>query len=113
MGSVCGVHLWGGSGTLAKSIASLGLDGHLAMIGALDGFGGEIPALPMIFAALRVSAVMVGSRADQEALVAFMQDKGLHPVIDSVFAFDEAEAAYVRTERGAFGKVIVSLAEPT
>lgn len=103
----------GGSGTLAKSIASLGLDGHLALIGALDGFGGEIPALPMIFAALRVSAVMVGSRADQEALVAFMQDKGLRPVIDSVFAFDEAEAAYARTARGAFGKVIVSLAEPT
>lgn len=102
----------GGSGTLSRSIASLGLDGHLAMIGALDGFGGDIPGMPMIFSALRVSAVMVGSRADQEALVAFMQDKGLRPIIDSVFAFDDADAAYARTEEGAFGKVIVSLENP-
>ena len=102
----------GGSGTLQKSIASLGLDGHLAMIGALDGFGGEIPGMPMIFSALRVSAVMVGSRADQEALIAFMQSKGLRPIIDSVFAFDDADAAYARTEAGAFGKVIVSLENP-
>ncbi|WP_285017460.1 alpha/beta fold hydrolase [Novosphingobium sp. fls2-241-R2A-195] len=99
----------GGSGTIGKSIASLGLDGHLALIGALDGFGGDIPAMPMIFAALRVSAVLVGSRADQEALVAFMEDNSLRPVIDRVFPFEEAEAAYTRTASGAFGKVIVSL----
>ncbi|HWU03134.1 MAG TPA: alpha/beta fold hydrolase [Novosphingobium sp.] len=99
----------GGSGTLAKSIASLGLDGHMAMIGALDGFGGDIPALPMIFAALRVSAVMVGSRADQEALIAFLNEKGVRPVIDSVYAFDDAEQAYARTNAGAFGKVVISM----
>lgn len=99
----------GGSGTLSKSIASLGLDGHLAMIGALDGFGGDIPAMPMIFAALRVSAVLVGSRADQQALVAFMEEKGLRPILDRVYAFDEAEDAYARTASGAFGKIVVSM----
>ncbi|PNU06884.1 hypothetical protein A8V01_00165 [Novosphingobium guangzhouense] len=99
----------GGSGTLGKSVASLGLDGHLALIGALDGFGGDIPAMPMIFAALRVSAIMVGSRADQEALIAFMEDKALRPVIDRVFPFEQAEDAYARTASGAFGKVIVTL----
>jgi NADPH:quinone reductase-like Zn-dependent oxidoreductase/pimeloyl-ACP methyl ester carboxylesterase len=101
----------GGSGTLSKSIASLGLDGHLAMIGALDGFGGDIPALPMIFAALRVSAVMVGSRADHQDLTAFMAQKGLRPVIDSVFATDQVEQAYHRAGQGAFGKVVIKLAD--
>lgn len=99
----------GGSGTLAKSIASMGLDGHLALIGALDGFGGDIPAMPMIFAALRVSALMVGSRADHEAVLAFMHDKGLRPIIDSSFSFDDAEQAYARTGKGAFGKVVITM----
>lgn len=99
----------GGVGTLQKSIASLGLGGHLALIGALDGFGGQFDALPLIFAALRVSAVMVGSPADQAALRDFMVAHGLKPVIDSRFSFDDAEAAYAHADAGAFGKVIIQL----
>lgn len=99
----------GGTGTLAKSVASLGLNGHLALIGALDGFGGSIDAVPLIFSALRVSAVMVGSRADHVALAAFMAERGLRPVIDSQYGFDDAEAAYARAAAGAFGKVVINL----
>lgn len=99
----------GGTGTLQKSIAALGLGGHLALIGALDGFGGEINAMPLIFGALRVSAVMVGSRAEQRALTEFMVAHQLKPVIDRVFGFDEAEAAYAYAGGGAFGKVVVTL----
>jgi NADPH:quinone reductase-like Zn-dependent oxidoreductase len=99
----------GGTGTLQKSIASLGLGGHLALIGALDGFGGEINAMPLIFGALRVSAVMVGSRAEQRALTEFMVAHQLKPVIDRVFDFDAAESAYAHAARGAFGKVVVTL----
>lgn len=99
----------GGTGTLAKSVASLGLNGHLALIGALDGFGGAIDAVPLIFGALRISAVMVGSRADHTALAAFMAEHKLRPVIDSTFGFDDAEAAYARAAGGAFGKVVVTL----
>jgi NADPH:quinone reductase-like Zn-dependent oxidoreductase/pimeloyl-ACP methyl ester carboxylesterase len=99
----------GGVGTLQKSIAALGLNGHLALIGALDGFGGEMSALPLIFSALRVSAVMVGSRKDHADLAEFMVAHGLRPVIDSRFAFEDAEAAYARADAGAFGKVVVKL----
>lgn len=102
----------GGVGTLQKSLASLGLGGHLALIGALDGFGGEMSALPLIFSALRVSAVMVGSRSDHAALTAFIVEHGLKPVIDSEFGFDEAEAAYARAGEGAFGKVVIHLVPP-
>lgn len=97
----------GGAGTLQKSIASLGLGGHLALIGALEGFGGEMPVAPLIFAGLRVSAVMVGSRDDQQSLVDFMVEHRLTPLIDRTFDFNEAEAAYQHCARGAFGKVIV------
>ncbi|WP_165321870.1 alpha/beta fold hydrolase [Rhizorhabdus phycosphaerae] len=99
----------GGAGTLQKSVSALGLNGHLALIGALDGFGGTIDALPLIFSALRLSAVMVGSRKEHEDLVEFMVSKGLKPVIDSSYPFDQAEAAYARANHGAFGKVVVTL----
>lgn len=99
----------GGVGTLQKSIASLGLNGHLALIGALDGFGGQFDALPLIFAALRVSAVMVGSRQDHIDLRDFMVKHGIKPVIDEVFSFDDAAAAYARADGGVFGKVVVTL----
>jgi NADPH:quinone reductase-like Zn-dependent oxidoreductase len=100
----------GGAGTLAKSVASLGLNGHLALIGALDGFGGELNTVPLIFSGLRVSAVMVGSRADHVAVAGFMSAHGLKPVIDSAFPFDDAAAAYARAAAGPFGKVVVRLA---
>jgi len=99
----------GGAGTLQKSVASLGLGGHLSLIGALDGFGGEFNAMPLIFSALRVSAILVGSRADHEALAAFMAEHRIKPVIDSSFGFDAAEAAYARAAAGAFGKVVITL----
>lgn len=99
----------GGVGTLQKSIAALGLGGHLALIGALDGFGGEMSALPLIFSALRVSAVMVGSRADHAALADFMVAHAIKPVVDAVFDFDAAEQAYARADKGAFGKVVITL----
>jgi NADPH:quinone reductase-like Zn-dependent oxidoreductase/pimeloyl-ACP methyl ester carboxylesterase len=102
----------GGAGTLPKSIAALGLGGHLALVGALDGFGGQIDALPLIFSALRVSAVLVGSRADHQAVAAFMASHGLRPVIDRVFGFDEARAAYDHADAGAFGKVVIRMTDP-
>jgi NADPH:quinone reductase-like Zn-dependent oxidoreductase len=82
---------------------------NLALIGALDGFGGQFDALPLIFAALRVSAVMVGSRQDHIDLTAFMVKHAIKPVIDEVFSFDDAAAAYARADGGVFGKVVVRL----
>lgn len=99
----------GGVGTLQKSVAALGLNGHLALIGALDGFGGQLDALPLIFSALRVSAVMVGSQQDHADLSAFMAAHGLRPVIDRTFGFEEAEQAYALADGGVFGKVVVTL----
>ena len=99
----------GGAGTLEQSIASLGLNGHLAIIGALDGFGGEIQATPLIFSALRTSAVMVGSQADHKAVTEFMDTHKIKPVIDSEFAFGDAEEAFKRMEDGAFGKIVIQV----
>jgi NADPH:quinone reductase-like Zn-dependent oxidoreductase/pimeloyl-ACP methyl ester carboxylesterase len=99
----------GGKGTLPQSLAALGVGGHVAMIGALAGFGGEIPGFAMVMGALRVSAIVVGPRAAHVECADFLANHGLKPVVDSVYAFDDMDEAYARTHEGAFGKVVVKL----
>ena len=100
----------GGAGTLAQSIASLAPGGHLALIGGLSGFGGDIPAMALLHNNATASGIYVGSRANFEAMNAFIEKNRIRPVIDRVYELDEASAAYQRIEAGRhFGKVVVKL----
>jgi NADPH:quinone reductase-like Zn-dependent oxidoreductase/pimeloyl-ACP methyl ester carboxylesterase len=99
----------GGAGTLQKSLASLALGGHAALVGGLAGFGGEISAAGMVIGVQRISAVSVGSRADQMAVTDFLVKHGVKPVIDKVFDLGAIHEAYDRADAGAFGKVVVRL----
>ena len=100
----------GGAGTLAQSLASLAPGGHVALIGGLSGFGGSIPAMTLLHANATASGIYVGSRADFEAMIAFIEQHRIRPVIDRVYGLDEARAAYQRIESGQhLGKVLISL----
>ena len=55
-----------------------------------------------------IRRLFVGSRADFEAMNRAIAAHRLRPVIDRVFAFEEAHAAYAHVMRGdLFGKVVV------
>jgi NADPH:quinone reductase-like Zn-dependent oxidoreductase len=99
----------GGPGTLGKSLACVAPGGHIALIGVLTGFGPPKDSLfPLLARNTTMSGLYVGSRADFEAMNRFVTEKQLRPVIDRVFGFDEAPAAYAHLEAGAhFGKVVV------
>jgi NADPH:quinone reductase-like Zn-dependent oxidoreductase len=100
----------GGKDTLKHAIASLGHGGHIALIGGLGGFGGEIPALALLSSNITVSGIFVGSRADFEAMNAFIEKHRVKPVIDRTFAFADAEAAYQLMESGRFfGKIVIRM----
>lgn len=99
----------GGAGTLQRTLSSMTIGGHVAIIGALDGFGGELSAVPLIMGALRVSSVLVGSRSAHRDLTDFMIENGIRPVIGSTHAFDAADEAYRKADTGAFGKVVITL----
>jgi D-arabinose 1-dehydrogenase-like Zn-dependent alcohol dehydrogenase len=56
------------------------------------------------------SGLYVGSRADFEALVAFLGKHTFKPAIDKVFEFAEAPAAFDYMDSGSlFGKVVIRL----
>jgi NADPH:quinone reductase-like Zn-dependent oxidoreductase len=100
----------GGLGTLPQSLACLAPGGHIALIGGLAGFGGEIPARTLMHANATASGIYVGSRADFETMNAFIQRHRINPVIDRVHEFADATTAYERVEAGAhFGKVVIRI----
>lgn len=59
--------------------------------------------------AKRLAGLMVGSRAMTEDLARFVERRQLRPVIDRVFGFDEAQAAYDYLGQAAhLGKVVIA-----
>jgi NADPH:quinone reductase-like Zn-dependent oxidoreductase len=100
----------GGAGTLPLSLASLAPGGHLALIGGLAGFGGEIPTMALLHGNATASGIYVGSRANFEAMNDFIERHRIRPVIDRVYDLDETIAAYQRIEAGQhLGKVVIKL----
>jgi NADPH:quinone reductase-like Zn-dependent oxidoreductase len=97
----------GGPGTLANSIRATAPGGLIALIGVLAK--GETPNLTAIFMnGIRVQGLLVGSRDDFEAMNRAIARTRLRPVIDRVFAFAEARAAFAHLASGShFGKVVI------
>jgi NADPH:quinone reductase-like Zn-dependent oxidoreductase len=103
----------GGKDTLPHALATLGDGGHIALIGGLSGFGGNVPAMSLLNANITVSGIYVGSRADFEALNAFIDAHHVKPVIDKVYEFKDAAAAFDALDKGeSFGKVVIRVSGP-
>src|SRR5690349_7583929 len=101
----------GGPGTFERSMNSVAAGGHIALIGVLTGFGPPQASLfPLLSRNARLNGIYVGSRADFETMNAFLADRGLRPVIDRAFPFDQAESAFSYLESGShFGKVVIKV----
>jgi NADPH:quinone reductase-like Zn-dependent oxidoreductase len=100
----------GGKETLPRAIKSLASGGHIARIGGLTGFDAQIPAGALKDVQGSATQIYVGSRADFEAMNDFIAKHKLKPVIDKVFPFEDAKAAFEYLESGShFGKVVIQL----
>lgn len=99
-----------GRSTLPKALEVLANGGNIALIGGLSGYGSDLPTNSIMWINATASGVYVGSRADFEAMNEFINEHKLRPVIDRVFEFEEAAAAYDYLESGNFvGKVVIRL----
>lgn len=100
----------GGKDTIGKAASSLGMGGHIALIGGLSGFGGDLSVSTLTSRGASVSSIFVGSRADFEAMNAFIERYKIKPVIDRVFEFDATPEAIEYFKSGShFGKVVIKL----
>ena len=97
----------GGGGTIDRSVASAAVGGQIHMIGALSA-GALNPRSLVAWKTLR--GVMVGSRADHEAMNKMVEHHLIRPLVAKVFPFEEAVQAYRYLESGAhMGKVVIEL----
>lgn len=98
----------GGPGTFDQSVAALRYGGTMSLLGVLTGVRGEVNTYALFQKGLHVRGVYVGSGRMFEALNRAMSANELHPIVDRVFPFDEARAAYEYLASGAhFGKVVI------
>lgn len=101
----------GGVGTLSRSVNAVRSGGHIALIGILTS-GHDVNILPVLMKAIRIQGIFVGSRATFEEAYRAIEFAKIKPVIDKIFAFEEAREALEYMESGShFGKVVVRVSE--
>lgn len=98
----------GGAGTLAESLKAVRIGGHIAVIGVLSGFEPPLPISAMIGTSARLQGVSVDSRAMFEAMNRAITLHRIEPVVDKVFPWTEARAAFAVMQAGEhFGKIVL------
>ncbi len=99
----------GGAGTLKQSIAAVGFNGEIALIGVLTREGDTNPH-GLMFKGASIRGIFVGSKGMAQRLNAFVDAHGIRPVVDRTFAMPELKEAFAyQSSAGLFGKVAITL----
>jgi NADPH:quinone reductase-like Zn-dependent oxidoreductase len=103
----------GGGETLSQSIVAAAPNARIVIIGSLSGgFAVELPNFASLIGKnLVMKGIAAGSRKMLEDFVKAAEAGGLTPLVDRVFAFDDAPAAYAHLKAGEhMGKVMIKVA---
>lgn len=101
----------GGTKTMKESLIAVRPGGTLSLIGVLSGATTGNVLLPFIISRdVRLQGVTVGPKEAMIQMCKAIEAARMKPVIDRVFAFDDAADAYRHLQSGAhFGKVCISV----
>jgi NADPH:quinone reductase-like Zn-dependent oxidoreductase len=98
----------GGAGTLEQSLRACRVGGTVSVIGVLSGVATELNIIPILMQQVRLQGILVGSREGFERMNRAFSAHEVRPVVDRVFAFDEAPDAFRHMASGEhFGKIAV------
>ncbi|MGD8339137.1 MAG: NAD(P)-dependent alcohol dehydrogenase [Gammaproteobacteria bacterium] len=101
----------GGVGTLPQSYQSVGYEGEIKLIGVMTLPDGDLSPYPLMFKSASLRGIFVGRRHLFVDLLKAVAQNGIEPVIDKVFSFDEAVAAYeYMASAKHFGKIVIRIA---
>jgi len=102
----------GGVGTLPHSYQCVGTFGEICMIGVITRPEGDLTPYPLMFKGATLRGIFVGLRGREHyaGLLRAVEQNRIEPVIDRVFPFDEAPAAYEYLASAQhFGKVVIRI----
>ena len=98
----------GGGGTIEQSMRAVRIGGHIAIIGVVAGAGNPFNPAALIGNSAKLQGVSVGSREMFEAMCQAIEQHRIEPVVDKVFPWTEARAAFETMQRGDhFGKIVL------
>lgn len=84
--------------------------GRLAFYGATRGNPSTLTARRIFWKQLTIVGSTMGSPADFRAMVNFVKQHAIRPVVDQVFPFEEGEAAFRRMDDARqFGKIVLKI----
>ncbi|BEP71756.1 MULTISPECIES: NAD(P)-dependent alcohol dehydrogenase [unclassified Variovorax] len=95
---------------LDRSLQAVKQGGRVSIIGMLGGDTLSASFYAMVLGRVTVQGIGVGHRRALEELVRAVDANALKPVIAARYGFDALPAALDHLERGAFGKVVVTMA---
>lgn len=98
-----------GDDNLGQSAAALASGGRISQIGFLKGTDIRLPAVPLMLKRAVIQGITVGHRRAFEDLIRAVDRFGITPVIDKVYGFDQAPAAFAHLDRGPFGKIVIDV----
>jgi NADPH:quinone reductase-like Zn-dependent oxidoreductase len=99
----------GGVGTLERSFDSLAVGGKACLIGVMTGRSASINPYALMWKQGHLHGIRVGGREMFEQMNRAIEMNAIKPIIDRIFTFDEAVAAYRYQDSGSFiGKIVVS-----
>src|ERR1700677_4999567 len=100
----------GGAATLTRSFGAIRAGGSVTLIGGLSGGASELNPGLIFSRRANVQGISVGSTQMFMAMNRAIEVNAIKPVIDRVFPFAEAQAAYKHMASGAhFGKIVISV----
>ncbi|WP_082107157.1 zinc-dependent alcohol dehydrogenase family protein [Chromobacterium vaccinii] len=98
----------GGKGTLEQSLAAVAPGGEIAVIGFLADGAAELDFMRYFLSGATLRRIAVGHREGMEAMLRAIARHQLRPVVDRVFPFGDARAAWEHfLARRHFGKVAI------
>src|SRR5579864_1734126 len=98
-----------GPATLEESMRSIAIGGRVVTCGSTSGVKAEISMPRLFFRHAGLLGSTMGNASEFEAVLKAM-DRGLRPVVDSVYPLDEVQAALKRLDAAEqFGKVVLSV----
>lgn len=100
-----------GGDSINHSIDALAPQGHIYIIGFLKSMMAEVNLFSLLAKQARVQGIYVGHRKAFDDMNRAFDELRIKPVIDTVYAFSEAIEAYKHLEKGAFGKIVIRVAE--
>ena len=98
----------GGGGTIEQSMKAIKIGGHIAIVGVVAGFGGAFNTAALIGNSAKLQGLSVGSRDMFEAMCRLIELHRIQPVVDKVFPWTQAKAAFAAMQGGEhFGKIVL------